>query len=95
MRNDNSNETIKIEWQKLKKFDWNHQIVYHLDENREELDERNPKFKFFKNEEDEMFVGGDKDMADPQGYVSIGETGVSKEWKSFKKNCSKKGVYVK
>jgi hypothetical protein len=90
-----SNETIEMKWEKLKKFDWSHHIVRQLDESREELDERNPVFKFFERGEDEIFIGKDENMADSQGFVSIGETGVSEEWEYFKKNCSKKGVYVK
>lgn len=90
-----SNETIEIKWEKLKEFDWGHRIVHQVDESREELDERNPVFRFFKNGEDEVFIGRDENMADSQGYISIGETGVSEEWKSFKKNCSKKGVYAR
>jgi hypothetical protein len=71
---------VTLPWRVVRELDWAGYLPQQVDESWEELEEDQPRFRFFPSGEDEI---ESPNSPHSDGFVSIGETGVSEDWDGF------------
>ena len=79
-------EKIELSFEEMKQLEWSDALFENLDETMEELEEKKPSFRFFKNFEAEIVYS-------PTRTACIGRQGVEGEnWESFLKELNEKRI---